>query len=102
MDELDAKVRDTLVSQVKHVIHSEEMVREAIRKRHPELTDAEAEGALLIVKDKTVSEIYEIRHVSPSTVTSIRSRLRKKAGLRPEESLKSHLKSVVNAYITAG
>ena len=36
MDELDAKVRDTLVSQVKHVIHSEEMVREAIRKRHPE------------------------------------------------------------------
>ena len=91
-----------LVSQVKHVIHSEEMVREAIRKRHPELTDAEAEVALLIVKDKTVSEIYEIRHVSPSTVTSIRSRLRKKAGLRPEESLKSHLKSVVNAYITAG
>ena len=102
MDELDAKVRDTLVSQVKHVIHSEEMVREAIRKRHPELTDAEAEVALLIVKDKTVSEICEIRHVSPSTVTSIRSRLRKKAGLRPEESLKSHLKSVVNAYITAG
>ncbi len=84
MDELDAKVRDTLVSQVKHVIHSEEMVREAIRKRHPELTDAEAEVALLIVKDKTVSEICEIRHVSPSTVTSIRSRLRKKAGLRPE------------------
>ena len=78
MDELDAKVRDTLVSQVKHVIHS------------------------LIVKDKTVSEICEIRHVSPSTVTSIRSRLRKKAGLRPEESLKSHLKSVVNAYIAAG
>ena len=78
MDELDAKVRDTLVSQVKHVIHSEEMVREAIRKRHPELTDAEAEVALLIVKDKTVSEICEIRHVSPSTVTSIRSRLRKK------------------------
>ena len=92
MDELDAKVRDTLVSQV----------REAITKRHPELTDAEAEVALLIVKDKTVSEICEIRHVSPSTVTSIRSRLRKKAGLRPEESLKSHLKSVVNAYITAG
>ena len=55
-----------------------------------------------LVDDKTVSEICEIRHVSPSTVPSIRSRLRKKAGLRPEESLKSHLKSVVNAYITAG
>ena len=95
-------MRDTLVSQVKHVIHSEEMVREAIRERHPELTDAETEVALLIVADKTVSEICEIRHVSPSTVTSIRSRLRKKAGLHPGESLKSHLKSVANAHIAAG
>lgn len=96
LDELDVKIRETLVAQVKHVITSEECIRRAIREHHPGLTDAEMEICVLIVSGKTVSEICEIRHVSPSTVTSIRSRLRKKIGLAPGDSLKSYLKSIAN------
>lgn len=98
IDKLDAKIRDTLVLRMREAIISEESIKEALRKSYPSLTDAEIEVALLVVNDKTVSEICEIRHVAPSTVTSIRSRLRKKTGLAQGESLKCHLTAVVNRY----
>lgn len=98
IDKLDAKIRDTLVLRMREAIISEESIKEALRQSYPDLTDAEIEVALLVVNDKTVSEICEIRHVAPSTVTSIRSRLRKKTGLAPGESLKCRLTAVVNRY----
>lgn len=99
IDKLDVKVRDTLVLRAREVIVSEENIKEALILTYPTLTDAELETAVLVVNNKTVSEICAIRHVSPSTVTSIRSRLRKKLELMPGESLKGCLTTVANNYV---
>lgn len=98
IDKLDNKIRDTLVLRAREVIMSEEAIKEALRKEYPSLTEAEIEVGILVVNDKTVSEICEIRHVAPSTVTSIRSRLRKKMGLPRGTSLKGSLTSTANRY----
>ena len=56
---------------------------------------AELHICVLIVMGKTVSDICYIRNVSQSTVTSVRCQLRKKFGLRKDEILQYHLRSVV-------
>lgn len=98
IDKLDNKIRDTLILRAREVITSEEAIKEALKNAYPSLTDAEIEVAVLVVNDKTVSEICAIRHVAPSTVTSIRSRLRKKMGVPTGTSLKGRLTAVANHY----
>ena len=94
-DTLDARVKDILVSRAKEAISDEQHIIVSLKDHYPFLTSAEVEICAMIVDNKTVSEICEIRHVSPSTVTSVRSRLRKKIGLEEGTSLKTHLQSVV-------
>lgn len=97
LDKMDSRMRNLLVDRVKNVINSEERVVAALKSKYPTLTASELEICRFVVEGKSVSEICEIRHVSTSTVTSIRSRLRKKLGLAHGESLQSYLQSIVNA-----
>lgn len=93
---MDGRLRTRIVERVRESIMSQENVLSALRDYYPFLSEAESQVCYWIIKGKTVSEICEIRHVSPSTVTSMRSRLRGKMKLSKQESLRSHLLSIVN------
>lgn len=97
LDKLDGRLRDAIIARVREVMNTEEKAIKAISGVYPNLTTGEMDICLMILDGKTVSEICEIRHVSPSTVTSMRSRLRTKLGLSKGESLEGHLRSLVNA-----
>jgi len=98
VDRMDASMREVIVSRVRDSIRTDENIRTALFTACPDLTDSELEVCCSIVEGRTVSEICEIRHVSPSTVTSVRSRIRSKMGLKHGDSLRNHLLSIVNRY----
>ncbi len=85
-----------LIDRVKDVIHTEEAVRQAIRIKHPTLTDRDLQLCCHIAEGLTVNEIAQICSKAPSSVTAQRSRLRTKLGLREGESLRDYIRMVVN------
>ncbi len=98
VDRMDASMREVIVSRVKDSIRTDEKIRSALVSACPSLTGSELEICCSIIDGKTVSEICEARHVSPSTVTSVRSHIRYKMGLKRGDSLRPHLLSLVNRY----
>lgn len=98
VDRMDASMREVIVSRVKDSIRTDEIIRSALVSACPSLTGSELEICCSIIDGRTVSEICDARHVSPSTITSVRSRVRRKMGLKHGDSLRAHLLSVVNRY----
>lgn len=96
MSRIGDKMARSITDKVKKSIISENSVRRILMEKHPDLTTSELEICFLILDGKTVSQICELRHVSSSTVTSVRCRLRKKIGLRQGDNLKNYLDSVIN------
>lgn len=99
LEKMDNKIRDMLVAKVREAICSTENTRAILKQRLPEITESELEISVMIIDGKTVSEICHIRHVSPSTITSTRSRLRHKLGLKDNDGLKDYLTSTVNGVL---
>lgn len=70
-------------------------VTRIMKTLYPALTRSELNICWLVVTGKSVSEICHIRHVSSSTVTSTRSRLRQKLGLEKNEILQDFLTAII-------
>lgn len=85
-----------LIDRVKDVIHSEETVKQAIRKTHPNLTDNDLQLCCHIAEGLTVGEIAQIRWKAVSSITAQRSRLRTKLGLQEGKSLRDYILMLVN------
>jgi len=97
LGKMEERIQERILDCAKDLVQSEEEIIAALKKMHPDLTFTELQLCCYIVRGKTVAEICDIRNVSASTVTSVRSRLRTKLGLRKKESLQGYLKTVVHA-----
>jgi DNA-binding CsgD family transcriptional regulator len=95
LNNLGKRMRDKIIDQAKILVKNEEEIIEILNTSYPKLTATEIELCCYIVVGKTVSEICDLRHVSPSTITSLRSRLRKKFGLKKDECLKTFLQTTI-------
>ncbi|NDV94834.1 LuxR family transcriptional regulator [Dysgonomonas sp. 521] len=91
---LGKRMRDTIIDQAKNLIYTNEEMIDILRKRNTDMTSSEMEICCYIIQGKTVREICEIRHISPSTVTSTRSRIRAKLGLEKNENLQQYLRTL--------
>ena len=97
LEKMEERLQEKIVDYAKNLVKNEEEIIAALKKTHPDLTFTELQLCCFIVRGKTVAEICDIRNVSASTVTSVRSRLRTKLGLKKKESLQGYLKTVVHA-----
>lgn len=95
LENMGKQMREKIINEAKVLVYNDEAIIEAITRVHDDLTASELEICCHIVNGKTVNEICNIRNVSPSTVTSVRSRLRTKMGLAKKDNLKRYLRSLV-------
>lgn len=97
LQKMGERMYSRVVDQAKELVLKDERIIDSLKKAHCNMTPAELEICCLIIRGKTISQICEIRHVSPSTVTSIRSRLRTKLKLKKEDNLQRYLRELVCA-----
>lgn len=82
------------IKQIKETIENNCDYAEDIRKKHPKITPSELRICCYIVEGKSSAEIAALMKVEVSTVTSYRSRIRTKMGVRRGRSLKVYLDSI--------
>lgn len=70
-------------------------IKDSILSRHPRLTAGDAELCRLIVQGYSTSDISRIQGLNLQSITSRRSRLRAKLGLKPGQNLNEYLRGLV-------
>lgn len=89
-------IRELILRHAMIVVHDDQSMTNALKRKHSGLTSGELELCCLIIKGYSSGEISRMRGVGVSTITSTRCRLRQKISLTDGENLKSYLESVVN------
>lgn len=93
---LTNKSRDNVIRNVKEMIDEEEMKKSKMSEIFPELTPSEIEICRLVILEKTLYEVCEILGKTEGNITSQRSNIRRKLGLKPTENLKKALQARFN------
>lgn len=96
MAKMTDSIKELILRNAMIVVHDDQSMANALKRKHPGLTSGELELCCMIVKGYSAGNISRIRGVGVSTITSTRCRLRHKISLPEGESLKSYLESVVN------
>ena len=98
LDIIGEKARKTLFAALDTHLKEEKSRLEIIKKVYPELSPSELSICRLILQDKTVSQIGEELHRSSGNITSQRSNIRAKLGLKKEDNLKEALQERMKQY----
>lgn len=93
---LGDEVRENLYHVVSSQLRQEHTQEKIIENIFSNLTPSEREICQLILQDKTTGEICEILGKSSSNITSQRTHIRNKLGLKPEDNLRTRLIEIMH------
>lgn len=96
LHQMGNRMKEKVINQAKVLVYQDEEISEALKEKYPCLTNTELKVCCHIMRGQTVGDICKIRNVSPSTVTSIRCRIRKKINLEKNDNLQSFLQALVH------
>lgn len=98
-DRMEKTAQAKIMFRLREMVQTQEEIKALIRECHQGLSALELQLCCYIVEGKSVTEISLLREVTISAVTLARSRLRKKFGLKPEDSLRDYLESIVRGSL---
>lgn len=93
LDLLGERSRENVIHNVREAMVSRELERRGLSGIFPELTPSEIEICRLVILGKTLNEVCAILGKSEGNITSQRSNIRRKLGLKPSDNLKKVLQA---------
>ena len=92
---LNAETRQKLTDAITENIRAKTIELAQLEEKIPGLTPAEKEVCICILKVKTLAQTVKELGKSPSNITNVRSRIRRKLRLEHDEDLQSSLEKIV-------
>lgn len=92
---LNAETRQKLTDAITENIRAKTIELAQLEEKIPGLTPAEKEVCICILKGKTLAQTVKELGKSPSNITNVRSRIRRKLRLEHDEDLQSSLEIIV-------
>lgn len=93
LDLLGERLRENVIHNVREAMVSKELERRRLSGIFPELTPSEIEICRLVILGKTLNEVCAILGKTEGNITSQRSNIRRKLGLKPSDNLKKVLQA---------
>ena len=90
-DILGKRAQKNVMYNMKRYFYAKKFNEKAIGEVLPNLTPSEREVCRLVMQDRKLGEISRILQKNESNITTTRSNVRKKLGLKPEDDLKETL-----------
>ncbi len=94
-DILGKNAQKNVMVNMKRYFYAKRFSEEAIGKAVPNLTPSEKEVCRLVMQDRKLGDISRILHKNESNITTIRSNVRRKLGLKPGDDLKKSLWHII-------
>ena len=92
---LDAETRQKLTDAITENIRAKTIELAKLEEKIPGLTPAEKEVCICILKGKSLAQTVKELGKSPSNITNVRSRIRRKLNLEHDEDLQSCLTQII-------
>jgi hypothetical protein len=94
-DMLGRKAQRNVLGNLKRFYVSKQFGEQLVKEKFPNLSPAEREVCLLVLHDKKLGDMCSLLGKNESNITTTRSNIRKKLGLKPEDDLREVLLSKV-------
>ena len=94
---LGKRAQRNVFCNMRRYYYSRQLCEDNIAKVFPMLTSSERAVCRLVLQDRKLGDICRILEKNESNITTTRSNIRKKLGLKPNEDLKDTLQRLMNA-----
>ena len=94
---LGKRAQRNVFCNMRRYYYSRQLCEDNIAKVFPALTSSERAVCRLVLQDRKLGDICRILEKNESNITTTRSNIRKKLGLKPNEDLKDTLQRLMNS-----
>lgn len=94
---LGKRAQRNVFCNMRRYYYSRQLCEDNIAKVFPTLTSSERAVCRLVLQDRKLGDICRILEKNESNITTTRSNIRKKLGLKPNEDLKDTLQRLMNS-----